>query len=88
MKLIGVVRKRIITAGNWYGRRIVARPIAALMIIGVIAAVCLFLLGVAISLATGEQPIPWWRYVRTGVIEVLVWLGVALFVRSRLRKDT
>ena len=88
MKTIGVVRERITTAGNWYGRQIIARPIAALTIIGVIAAACFFLLGVAISLATGEQPIPWWRYVRDGVIQVLIWVGVALFVRSQIRKDT
>jgi hypothetical protein len=88
MDTIGVVRKSIATAGNWYGRRISARPVAALTIIGAVAAATFVLLGAAISLATGEQPIPWWRYVRDGVILVLVWVGVGLLVRSRIRKDT
>ncbi len=83
-----MVREKVTTAANWYGRQVSARPLATLTITGVIAAACLFLLGVATSLATGEQPVPWWRYFRDGVIQVLVWVGVALFVRSRIRKDT
>ncbi|MFC5826515.1 hypothetical protein [Nonomuraea insulae] len=88
MKTIGVARKGIATAGKWYGKQISARPVAALTIIGAIAAAFVFLLGVAISLATGEQPIPWWRYAGNAVILVLVWVGVGLLVRSQIRKDT
>ncbi|UBU14186.1 hypothetical protein [Nonomuraea gerenzanensis] len=80
------MRTRVTAAGHWYGQQINARPIAALTILGAIAAVFLFLLGVAISVTTGEQPIPWWRHARFGAISLLVWVGVAFFVRSRLSK--
>ncbi|MEV0167863.1 hypothetical protein [Nonomuraea fuscirosea] len=80
------VGERISKAGHWFGRRLVARPVATLTIIGVIAAAGYFLFGVAVSLATGEQPIPWWRYSRDSGMHLLVWVGVGLLVRSRLKK--
>ncbi|MEV0826471.1 hypothetical protein [Nonomuraea rubra] len=86
MRTIGAIRTRINAAGHWYGRQINARPIAALTVLGAIAAVCFFLLAVAISLATGEQPVPWWRLTRNSVMQLLVWVGVALVVRSQVRK--
>ncbi|MGW3351406.1 hypothetical protein ACWDA3_49600 [Nonomuraea rubra] len=86
MRTIGAIRTRINAAGHWYGRQINARPIAALTVLGAIAAACYFLLGVAISLATGEQPVPWWRLARNSVMQLLIWAGVAFVVRSQVRK--
>ncbi|MBB6555939.1 hypothetical protein [Nonomuraea rubra] len=86
MRTIGAIRTRINAAGHWYGRQINAHPIAALTVLGAIAAVCFFLLAVAISLAMGEQPVTWWRHARNSVMQLLVWVGVALVVRSQLRK--
>lgn len=80
------LRERMITGGHWLGRRLVARPVATLAVIGVISAIGYFLFGVAVSLATGEQPIPWWRYTRGAGIQLLLWVGVGLLVRSQLKK--